>query len=176
MSHISEHNSEDNESSHDMEYHSKSGTKSETSPITLSHLDQSYLLLNIQFPMPYTFPKPYLVLNKVTSNNTLHKPYIRNKDIAEDTDEALSYIINHFNINTVSQCIWDFPRLEYKQVYYLTYIDTTWYPCLKHLIDLTSRNLWHQNALAQERLELQIKYIRYTSSDDINPYLLQCLL
>ena len=73
--------------------------------------------------MPYTFPKPYLILNEVELelNDTL--PHVWKKNIAEDPDKALSYIINHFNINIVSQSIRDFPRLEYEQVYYLTYMN-----------------------------------------------------
>ena len=97
----------------------------ETRQITSSHPDQGYLLLNVQFPMPYTFPKPYLTLNEVELklDDALPKPYIQEHNIAEDPDEALSYIINHFNIDTVSQSIRESPELNYKQVYYLTYID-----------------------------------------------------
>ena len=127
MSHISEQDSEDSESSHDTEYISESGTESETSQITSSHLDQGYLLLNVRFPMPYTFPKPYLTLNEVELklDDALPKPYIWEHNITEDPDKALSYIINHFNIDTVSQSIREFPRLNFKQVYYSTYIDTS---------------------------------------------------
>ena len=127
MSHISEQDSEDSELSQDTEYISESGTESETSQISLPHPEQGYLLLNVQFPMPYTFPKPYLTLNEVESklDDALPKPYIREHNIAEDPDEALSYIINHFNINAVSQSIREFPRLEFEQVYYSTYIDTS---------------------------------------------------
>ena len=87
-----------------MEYHSKSGTESVTGDYTLSNMDQKDSFLNVQFPMPYTFPKPYLTLNEVLLfNDTL--PHVQNQNIAEDPDEALHYIINHFNIDTVSQSI-----------------------------------------------------------------------
>ena len=102
MSCISEHDSKDNESSQDTEYHSESGTESETGQFTLSNADQRNSFLNVQFPMPYTFPKPYLTLSEVLDNASDHE---RNQNIAKDPDEALSYIINHFNINTVSQSI-----------------------------------------------------------------------
>ena len=72
--------------------------------------------------MPYTFPKPYLTLREVLDNTLDHT---WNKNIAEDPDEALRYIINHFNIDIVSQLIRKFPEFSFEQVYYLTYIDTS---------------------------------------------------
>ena len=102
MSHILEHNSKDNESSQDTEYHSESGTESETGDFTLSNMDQRDSILNVWFPMPLTFPKPYLTLNEVLDNTLDH---VQNKNITEDPDEALRYIINHFNIDIVSQSI-----------------------------------------------------------------------
>ena len=138
-----------------------------------SHLDQGYLLLNVWFPMPYTFLKPYLTLNEVLHSTS---PHVRNQNIAKDPDEALCYIINHFNIKTISHLIQKYPEYSFKQVYYTTYIDTAWYPRLQHLIDLAVKNLQNRNALAQQRLEIHQKYIRYMSSDDLSPYLLQCLL
>ena len=102
MSCILEHNSEDTESSQDTEYHSESGTESETGHFTLSNADQRDSILNVWFPMPSTFPKPYLTLNKVLDNALGHT---WNQNIAKDPDEALCYIINHFNIKVISQSI-----------------------------------------------------------------------
>ena len=138
MSRISEHNSKDNKSSQDTEYHSKSGTESEKGDYTLSTLDQRNSILHVRFPMPYTFPKPYLTLNEVLDNTSDHE---QKQNIAEDPDEALCYIINHFNIEIVSQSIQRFPEYSFEQVYYLTYIDITRYPRLQCLIDLAAKNL-----------------------------------
>ena len=138
MSHILEDNSEDNESSQDTEYHFESGIELESGDFTLSTSDQKDSILNVQFPMPYTFPKPYLTLHKVLDNALDH---VQNQNIAEDPDEALRYIINHFNIDIVSQSIQRFPEYSFKQVYYSTYIDTSRYPWLQYLITLASKNL-----------------------------------
>ena len=62
----------------------------------------------------------------------------------------------------------------YDQVYYLTYIDTTWYRSLQHYYEVTGKQL--QDALVQEQLELQIKYAKYLVFDDLPPYLLDCFL
>ena len=173
MSYILEHDSEDNESSQDTEFHSKSGTESETDDYTLSNVDQRDSILNIRFPMPLTFPKPYLTLNEVLQ---IALPHVQNHSIAEDPDEALRYIITHFNIDIVSQLIQRFPEYSFEKVYYLTYIDTSRYPRLQHLIDLATKNLQNRNALAQQWLVTHQQNIRYLTSDDLSPYLLQCLL
>ena len=102
MSRISENDSEDNASSQDMEFHSESGIESETGDYTLSNMDQRDSILNVQFPMPLTFPKPYLTLKEVLDNASDH---VQNQNITEDPDEALRYIINHFNIKIISQSI-----------------------------------------------------------------------
>ena len=170
MSCISEHDSEDNKSSQDMEYYSKSGTELETGEYTLSASEQRDSILNVQFPMPHTFPKPYLTLNEVLQVASDH---VQNQDIAEDPDEALRYIINHFNIDKISQLIQRFPEYSFEQVYYSTYIDISRYPCLQCLIDLAAKNLRNRNALAQW-LALEQR-VRYFTSDNLSPYLLQCL-
>ena len=92
MSCISEHDSEDNESSQDTEYHSKSGIMLETGDYTLSNTDQKDSILNVQFPMPLTFPKLYLTLSEVLDNASDH---VQNQNITEDPDEALHYICNN---------------------------------------------------------------------------------
>ena len=121
-----------------MEYHSESGTESETGHYTLSTLDQIYSILHVQFPMPNTFPKPYLTLNEVIDNALDH---VWSQNIAKNPDEALCYIINHFNIKKVSQSIQCYPEYSFKQVYYLIYIDTPQYTCLQYLISLALKNL-----------------------------------
>ena len=172
MSHISEHDSEDNESSQDTEYHSESGTKSEQGDYTLSNPDQKDNILHIQFPMPYTFPKLYLTLQEVI-DNTLDQ--IRNPDIGEDPDEALHYMINHFHVDEVADLIRSFPHYTFEQVYYSTYVETHRFTRLQYLIGLSSKNLWY-NALAQQQLAIEQRVRYYQTSDTLSPYLLQCLL
>ena len=155
MSHISEHDSKDNKSSQDTEYHSESGSELEKEQNILVNPDEGFTYLHIQFPLPYNFPKPYLNLQEVVPySDALPKASVQNTNIAEDPDSALCYIITHFSSNEVSQSIREFPRLELEHLYYLTYIDTSWYTKLQHLIMITGKNLWTQNALAQEQLDL----------------------
>ena len=120
MSCISEHDSEDNESSQDMEYHSKSGTESESGEYTLTNPEQKDTILNVWFPMPYTFPKPYLTLQEVIDNTSDQE---QNPNIGEDPDEALRYIMNHFNVDESAESIRLTPFLSLEQVYYSTYIE-----------------------------------------------------
>ena len=139
MSHISEHDSEDNKSSQDTEYHSESGNELESGEYTLSSPDQWNSILHVRFPMPHTFPQPYLTLNEVLKfDETLN--HTRNNIIAEDPDEALHYIINHFHVNGVAKSIRQYPDLFFEQVYYSTYIEPRRFIRLQQLIDLASKN------------------------------------
>ena len=175
MSRISEHGSKDNESSQNMEYHSESGNKLEIGEYTLSLPDQWNSILHVRFPMPYTFPKPYLTLNEVLKFDET-SDYIWNNIIAKDPDEALCYIINHFHVDGVAKLICIFPDLFFKQVYYSTYIEPLQFTRLQYLIDLSAKNCRHENALVQQRLAIQKSYSWYLLSDDLSPYILQCLL
>ena len=175
MSHISENNSKDNESSQDTEYHSKSGNELETGEYTLSSPDQWNSILHVRFPMPYTFPKPYLTLNEVLKFDET-SDHVQNNIIAEDPDEALRYIINHFHVDGIAKPICTSPDLNFEQVYYSTYIEPRRFTRLQYLIDLSAKNGQYQNALAQQRLAIENSYNQYLSSDDLSPYILQCLL
>ena len=157
------------------EYHSKSGNESETGEYMLSSPDQWNSILHVRFPMPYTFPKPYLTLNEVLKFDET-SDHVWNNIITEDPDEALRYIINHFHVDGIAKSIHTSPDLNFEQVYYSTYIETRRFTRLQHLIDLSAKKQWHENALAQQRLAIQKSYSRYASSDDLSPYLLQCLL
>ena len=175
MSHISEHDSEDNESSQDTEYHSESGNESETGEYTLSSPDQWNSVLHVWFSMPYTFPKPYLTLNEVLKFDET-SDHVRNNIIAKDPDEALRYIINHFHVDGIAKSIQTYPDLNFEQVYYSTYIEPWRFTRLQFLIDLSAKNCWYQNALAQQWLAIEKLYSRYLSSNNLSPYILQCLL
>ena len=170
MSRISENSSEDNESSPDTEYHSESGTESEVGDYTLSNPDQKDTILHVWFPMPYTFPKPYLTSQAVIDNTSDQK-----QNMEEDPDEALWYIINHFNIDKIADWILITPHYAFEQVYYSTYVDPRWFKRLQELIDQASKN-FRYNALAQQWLEIEQRVKYYSPSDTLSPYLLQCLL
>ena len=176
MSQSSEQDSEGESSQSNLEYHSRSEPELERKQIILVGKDEEFTFLNVQFPLPRKFPNPYMQLNEVMTNldHVLLKPYDRVQYIAEDPEQALGYIIHHFNINRVSQCLHIFPNYAYDQVYYSTYVDTTRYLSVQQYYKITRKQL--QDALDKERLELQIKYARYHSSDDMSPYLLQCFL
>ena len=126
--------------------------------------------------MPLTFPHPYIELNELMSHmdTMVPKSYDRIQSIARDPQHALGYIIHHFNIDRVSKGHRTFPNYTYNQVYYSTYIDTTWFLLLQCYYKITRKQL--QDALVQEQLELQIKYAKYLVFDDLPPYLLDCFL
>ena len=169
MSRISENDSEDNESSQDTEFHSESGTESEEESNALSSPDQKNSILHVRFPMPYTFPKPYLTLQEVIDNAS-----DQTQNIEENPDEALRYITNHFNINKVTDWILITPHYSFEQVYHSTYVDPRRFKRLQFLIKQASRT-FRYNALAQQRLEAEQRARYYNNSDTISPYLLLCL-
>ena len=173
-----EHHSNGSSSQMDWEYHSEQEAELEEEQNILIDYSQGHMFLNIQFPLPAQFPKPYLSLQEVISNHddALPKPYVWTHDSIKDPKSALSYIITNFNIRKVSKSIQDFPLSHYNQVYYSTYINTSWYTTLQHYIATQAYNLWVQNALVQKQLEIQIRYARYQTFDDLPPYLLQCFL
>ena len=162
-----------------MEYHSKSESESEEKQIIPIDDTAGIMFLEIWFPLPLEFPKPYFKLQEVISNldDALLKPYEWTHDCIKDPESALAYIITHFNIETVSKSIQAYPPLNFNQVYYSTYINTSRFLPLQQYITASSHNLrvQIQNALVQKWSELQIKYARYQPSDDLSPYLIQCI-
>ena len=163
MSQILEHSSEDNKSSPDTEYHSESGTKSETEDYTLSNLDQKDTILHVRFPMPYTFPKLYLTLREVIDNASDQK-----QNMEEDPDEALRYIINHLTTDKVADWILITPHYAFKQVYYSTYVDPCRFKRLQFLIEQLEKT-FHYNALAKQRLEAEQRARYYQATDTLSP-------
>ena len=127
--------------------------------------------------MPLQFPNPYIQLNELMStiDHVVPKSYDQIQSIARNPQCALGYIIHHFNIDRVSKSLRTFSNYAYDQVYYSTmYIDTTRYLSLQCYYKITRKQL--QDALVQERLELQTKYAKYLVFDDLPPYLLDCFL
>ena len=107
MSQPSEHDSDRSSSQTDSEYHSEKETKLEEEQVIIVDYSEGYTFLDIWFPLPAQFPKPYLMLQEVTSNldNTLPKPYEWTHDYVRDPKSTLAYIITNFNIGKISQSI-----------------------------------------------------------------------
>ena len=146
MSHSSEHNSEDNKSSHkDTEYHSESEEGSTTS--------EEDMFLSIQYPSPPNFPTPYLC----------------NWDF-RDPDKGLKYIMNHFNLETIHNSLHRFPDLSLNFIYSNTFVDSDYFLLLEHYIN---KSIHDWNALHQKGLEL---HTRHLTSDKLNPFIIQCIL
>ena len=126
--------------------------------------------------MPLTFPEPYIQLNKLmtTVDHVVPKSYTGLQHIAKDPQHALAYIIHHFNIDKVSKSLCNFPNYIYDQVYYSTFIDTTWFLSLQNYYKNNRKQL--ENALVQEWLESQIKYAKYLMFDNLPPQLIDCFL
>ena len=179
MSHSSESSSEyqsDNESSQgSSEYHSGQEPESDRKQIILINQDEEFTFLNIWFPMPQSYPHPYIQLNKLMSTvDLVPKSYDRITNIPGDPNHALSYIIHHFNINKVSWTIQAYPPYHLDQVYYSTYVEPTQYKALQNFYKVTWKQL--DDALAKEQLELQKKYGCYLTTDDLLIILLDCFL
>ena len=162
MEHDSEESTEyesgDHTSQESLEYHSGQEPESERQQIILVNRNEEFTFLNIQFPMPLTYPHLYIQLNELMSHvdTMVPKSYDWIQSIAGNPQCALGYIIHHFNINNVSKSLCRFPNYALDQVYYSTYVDTTQYLTLQRYYQHTRIQL--DNALAKERLELQKKY------------------
>ena len=176
MSNTSEYNSEDETSqSRSLEYHSGEEPESDRTQIILVNRDEEFTFLNIQFPMPHPYPHPYIQLKELmTTVEIALESYDRITDILGDPNRALGYIIHHFNIDRVSRSIRASHPYHLDQVYHSTYIEPSRYRSLLNYYNLTRKQL--QDALDKERLELQIKYGRYLTSNDIPITLLDCFL
>ena len=132
-------NSNGSSSHSDSEYHSKQEAESEEEQIIFVDYSKGHTFLDIWFPLPAQFPKPYLTLQEVITNldDACLKPYEWTHNSIKDPESALSYIITNFHIRKISRSIWDFPLYHYNQIYYSTYIDTSWYTftlLFKHII------------------------------------------
>ena len=125
--------------------------------------------------MPQSYPHLYIQLSKLmTTVKTAPKSYDRITDIPGDPNCALGYIIHHFNIDKVSRSIRAYPPYNLDQVYYSTYVEPTRYKALQNFYKVTQQQL--QDALAKEWLELQKKYGRYLTSNNLPIVLLHCFL
>ena len=175
MSNTSDYDSEDESSPGSLEYHSRQEPESDRKQIILVNRNEEFTFLHIWFPMPPTYPHPYIQLSELMT--TVEIPpvsYDRITDIPRDPNWALGYILHHFNIDRVSRSIRAYTPYHLDQVYYSTYIEPTWYWSLVNYYKITWEQL--QNALAKERLESQLKYGRYLVPDEIPITLMDCIL
>ena len=175
MSNTSEYDSKDESSQGSLEYHSGQEPESDWKQIILVNRNEEFTFLHIRFPMPPSYPHPYIQLSELmTMVKIAPAPYDRITDILGDPHRALGYILHHFNINRVSHSIRAYPPYNLDQVYYSTYVEPTRYWSLVNYYNITQKQLQH--ALEQEQLELQVKYGRYLITNDIPITLLDCFL
>ena len=171
----SEIGSEDESVSGESEYHSGEESEPDRTQIILVNREEEFTFLNIRFPMPLSYPKPYIQLKELmTTVNTPSESYDRITDIAGNPHRALGYILYHFNIDRVSRSIRAYRPYHLDQVYYSTFVEPSRYKSLLNYYDLTRKQL--ENALAKERLEIQQKYGRYLVPDDLSITLMDCFL
>ena len=102
----SEIESEDESVSGNSEYHSGEESEPDRMQIILVNREEEFTFLNIRFPMPLPYPKPYIQLKELmTTVRTTSESYDRITDIAGNPNRALGYILYHFNINRISRSI-----------------------------------------------------------------------
>ena len=124
MSNTLEYNSEDESSPGSSEYHSGQELESDRKQIILVNRNKEFTFLQIRFPMPQSYPHPYIQLTKLmTIVKIAPASYDRITDIPGDPNWALGYILHHFNIDRVSRSIRAYPPYNLDQVYYSTYIE-----------------------------------------------------
>ena len=175
MSNTSEYNSKEESSLGSSEYHSGQEPESDRMQIILVNHNEEFTFLNIWFPMPSPYPHPYIQLSKlITTVELAPEMYDQITDIPGDPNRALGYILNHFNIDRVSHSIQAYCPYHLDQVYYSTYVEPSRYCSLLNYYNLTRKQL--QDAFDKEWLELQRKYGRYPTTNDIPIVLLDCFL
>ena len=124
MSNTSEYDSEDESSPGSLEYHSGQEPESDRTQIILVNRDEEFTFLNIRFPMPSPYPHPYIQLSELmTTVELAPQLYDRITDIPGDPNQALGYILYHFNIDRVSRSIRAYRPYNLDQVYYSTYVE-----------------------------------------------------
>ena len=156
MSNTLEYDSESESSPGSLEYHSRQERELDRTQIILVNCNEEFTFLNIQFPMPSPYPHPYIQLSELmTTVELAPESYDQITDIPGDPNQALGYILHHFNIDRVSCSIRAYRPYHLDQVYYSTYMEPSRYRLLLNYYNLTQKQL--QDALAQERLELQKK-------------------
>ena len=175
MSNTSEYDSGSESSQNSSEYHSGQESEPDRTQIILVNCEEEFTFLNIRFPMPWPYPKPYIQLKELmTTVTTTPELYDQITNIAGNRHRALGYILYHFNIVRISQSIQAYRPYQLNQVYYSTFIEPSRYKSLLNYYDLTRKQL--EDALAKDRLEIQLKYGRYLVPDELLIALMDCIL
>ena len=175
MSNTSEYDSEGESSQGSSEYHSGEESEPDRTQIILVNREEEFPFLNIRFPMPLPYPKPYIQLKELmTTVETTSESYDRVTDIAGNPHRALGYILYHFNIDRISRSIRAYHPYHLDQVYYSTFVEPSRYKSLLNYYDITRKQL--EDALAKERLEIQQTYGRYLVPDELPITLMDCIL
>ena len=124
MSNTSEYESEEESSQGNSEYHSGEESEPDRTQIILVNHEEEFTFLNIRFPMPLPYPKPYIQLKELmTTVETTPESYNWITDISRNPHRALGYILYHFNIDRVSQSIRAYHPHHLDQVYYSTFVE-----------------------------------------------------
>ena len=176
MSNTSEYDSKGESSqSGSLEYLSGEEPENDRMQIILVNREEEFTFLNIQFPMPTPYPHPYIQLKELmTTVTTTPESYDRITDISGNPYRALGYILYHFNIARVSRSIRAYRPYHLDQVYYSTYVVPSQFKSLLNYYNRTRAQL--EDALAKERLEIQLKYGRYLVPDELPITLMDCIL
>ena len=175
MSNTSEYDSGDESSQSNSEYHSGEESEPDRTQIILVDREEEFTFLNIRFPMPLPYPKPYIQLKELmTTVETPSESYDRITDIAGNPHRALGYILYHFNIDRISRSIRAYRPYHLDQVYYSTFVEPSRYKSLLNYYDLTRKQL--EDALAKEQLEIQKLYGQYLVPDELPITLMDCIL
>ena len=175
MSNTLEYDSGNESSLGNSEYHSGEESEPDRTQIILVNHEDKFTFLNVRFPMPLPYPKPYIQLKELmTTVETPSESYDRITDISGNPHRALGYILYHFNIDRISRSIRAYRPYHLDQVYYSTFVDPSRFKSLLNYYDLTRKQL--NDALAKERLEIQKLYGRYLVPDEIPITLMDCVL
>ena len=84
MSNTSEYDSGNESSQSSLEYHSGQESEPDRTQIILVNHEEEFTFLNIRFPMPLPYPKPYIQLKELmTTVDTPSESYERITDIQE---------------------------------------------------------------------------------------------
>ena len=109
--------------------------------------------LSIWYPSSPNFPTPYLC----------------NWDFL-DSEWARKYITKHFNLENIKEGLWCYPDLSRDILYHNTFVDPDHFDSLQCYIN---KSIHKHNAT----LQIWSEHIaRYSTSNDLNPLLIICVL
>ena len=125
--------------------------------------------------MPLPYPHLYIQLKELmTTVKITTESYQWITNISRNPNRALGYILYHFNIDRISRSIRAYHPHHLDQVYYSTFVEPSRYKSLLNYYTITQKQL--EDALAKERLEIQLKYGQYLVPDELPITLMDCIL